>query len=168
MKIFSVLVLALLLLFSCGCVAVGEQDSLSFISAMAKCGYDCVVNETASTNELIESCYVGKCKITMRSGENGKLNKITLTSTAKGKNEFSAIAKACVMSSCGFTEQESVELLNSLGIFKTVPTSTMGVAEREKSQFLFSFTADSAGAALIIRNLRLNPTQEPTVTMRSE
>ncbi len=167
MKVFKVFSLICAAVFLCGCVARGEKDSISFVSSMANFGYDCVIEEIASGEVLTESCYVSGCKISLHSGANGKLCKVMLTSSAKSKNEFPELAKACVMSSCGMGEADAAQLLGSLGIFKTVPESTLGVVQTERSQFLFSFTADKAGAALAIRNLRLDPTEEPTVTMRS-
>lgn len=151
----------------CGCVRTGERDALDFISAMAKYGYECVVEEASSGEETKESCYINNYKISLFSNSDYKLFRLSVTYSGKGEKDFIALAKAAVMSMCLYSENQTSAVLETLGIDETLPDSTKGVARCETGEFFFSFTCDNAGGMLVIDSLRLNPTQPATVTVRT-
>lgn len=162
-----VVLLTVISLVLCGCVRTGERDTFDFISSMAKCGYECVVEETVSDEETRESCYVGNCKISLFSNADYKLYRASVTYSGDGEKNFISLAKSTVMSMCLFTENRALSVLKTLGINETLPDSTKGVARCETGEFFFSFTCDAAGGMLVIDSLRLNPTQPATVTVRT-
>lgn len=166
MKRLSVLFI-LICLVLCGCVRTGERDAFDFISSMAKCGYECVIEETLSGEETKESCYVGKCRISLFSNSDYKLYRVSAVYSGKGEKEFIPLAKAIIMSTCLFEKSRAAVVLETLGISETLPDSTNGVARCEAGEFFFSFTCDEAGGMLVVDSLRLNPTQPATVTVRT-
>ena len=166
MKRITVLFTVIVLLL-CGCVRTGERDTYDFISAMAKCGFECVIEETESGEETRESCYVGAYKITLFSNASYKLYRVCVTYSGKGGKDYIALAGAAVKSMCLYSESQTSAVLEALGIAKTLPDSTKGVARCEAGEFFFSFTCDEAGGMLVIDSLRLNPTQPATVTVRT-
>lgn len=166
MKRLTVL-LTVICLMLCGCVRTGERDALDFISAMAKYGYECVVEETQSGEETKESCYTDNCKISLFSDSAYKLYRVSVTYSGKGEKEFIPLARVVIMSTCLYSESRASAVLEALGISATLPDSTKGVARCEAGEFLFSFTCDKAGGMLVIDSLRLNPTQPATVTVRT-
>lgn len=159
--------LTVICLVLCGCVRTGERDTLDFISSMAKCGYECVVEETLSGEETKESCYVEKCRISLFSNADYKLYRVSVTYSGKAEKEFISLAKAVIMGMCLCSESNASAVLETLGISQTLPDSTKGVARCEAGEFFFSFTCDEAGGMLVIDSLRLNPTQPATVTVRT-
>ena len=166
MKRLAVLV-TLITLLLCGCVRTGERDVTDFISAMAKSGYECVVEETESGEETKESCYVGAYKISLFSYADYKLYRACVTYSGKGGKEYIDLVRAAVMSMCLYSDNQALSVLEALGISETLPDSTKGVARCEAGNFLFSFTCDSAGGMLVVDSLRLNPPQPATVTVRT-
>lgn len=166
MKRLSALFIVICLVL-CGCVRTGERDALDFISAMAKYGYECVIEETVSGEETKESCYVENCRISLFSNADYKLYRVSVTYSGKAGKEFVTLASAVINSMCLYTESRASAVLETLGVAKILPDSTKGVARCETGEFLFSFTCDEAGGMLVIDSLRLNPTQPATVTVRT-
>lgn len=162
-----ILVLTVFVFLFCGCVRTGERDALDFISAMAKHGYECVVEETESGEETKESCYINNYKISVFSNADYKLYRVSVTYSGKGEKDFIALARAAIMSMCLYSQNQSSAVLETLGINESLPDSTKGVARCETGEFFFSFTCDNAGGMLVIDSLRLNPTQPATVTVRT-
>lgn len=150
-----------------GCVRTGERDSIDFIASMARCGFECVVEETLSGEEIKESCYVGEYKISLFSNSSFKLYRLCITYLGRGEKSFIDLAKAAVMSMCSYTDAQALAVLSTLGIAESLPDSTEGVARCEAQDFFFSFSCDTAGGMLVVDNLRLNPTQPATVTVRT-
>lgn len=166
MKRLIVLFTAVLLLL-CGCVRTGERDALDFISAMAKHGYECVVEEAYSGEETKECCYINNYKISLFSNSDYKLYRVSVTYSGKGEKNFIDLARSIIMSMCLYSENQTSAVLETLGINETLPDSTKGVARCETGEFFFSFTCDKAGGMLVVDSLRLNPTQPATVTVRT-
>lgn len=164
-RIIALLTVICFVLF--GCVRTGERDVFDFISAMAKYGYECVVEEVSSGEETKESCYVGNYKISLFSNADYKLYRVSVTYSGKGEKEFISLASSVIMSTCLYTESRASAVLEALGINESLPDSTKGVARCEAGEFFFSFTCDTAGGMLVIDSLRLNPTQPATVTVRT-
>ncbi len=164
-RITALLILLGVLL--CGCARTGEKDSLDFIADMARQGYECVIEETESGDEIREACYVNGFKISLFSNRSFKLYRLCVTYSGMGDKDFIPLSRAAVMSTCGFSAQQADAVLKTLGIAESLPDSTKGVARCETEQFFFSFTCDEAGGMLCVDNLRLNPTQPATVTVRT-
>ncbi len=146
----------------CGCTPTGEVNTERFAAEMAKYGYNINIEEIYSTQQLKESCYIEGCKITLFSDLNGATNRLVLTCAEARTRQQLALMGACVKSCCGLDDASVNEILE-----QAKSETTMGINQKSYGNWLISFTSDSAGCCLVLNNLRLNPTQEPTVTVRS-
>ncbi len=167
MKKLMCLLLCVCIVLLCGCEAVGERDSISFISDMAKFGYDCRFEEIESSREIKMSCCLDSSRLSLWISESGKIYKSSLVFSGSPSSGFYELANAFVMSCCGFSEQDTKAALGQICLLKSIPSTTSGVEQTELGGWLLRFTADSAGGALILQNLRLAPTEALTVTTRA-
>ena len=163
--LFLPLFLSFLLL--CSCVRTGQADSLDFLSAMAKSGFDCRVDETVSGEKLKESCYVENCKLSMYSDSQGRLVNITVTYSGSESSGFDELARAMVKSFCGFEQSRVDEIFNTLGIADPLPSDTNGVRRCDTEWYGFGFTSDEAGGTLAVVSYRLEPASVPDVTFNT-
>lgn len=164
-------VLALLLIIPvfmlCSCVRTGQKDSIDFISAMIKSGYDCRVEETLSGDKLKESFYTGGCKVSMYSDTQGRLVNVTVTYQGKNSEGFEEIARNAVKAFCGFDEERINEIFSILGIREMLPSDTNGIKRCDTEWYGFGFASDKTGGTLAVVSYRLEPTSVPDVTLNT-
>ncbi len=167
MKKIVLLIGVLVLALSLGaCVRIGENDYISFWSAMMKYEPNITVSEYQTGEENRQSAYINGCKISLFSNGEGKLSKVSLTALPSDTAGFYPLARQCVAAASEYSPEQIDGLLDELGISAKKIGHTLGINRREDEWFDFVFTADEAAITLIITSKRLNPTQAPTVTVK--
>lgn len=151
----------------CSCVRTGEKDSVDFLSAMIKSGFDCAVQETSSGEYLKESCYSYGCKLSLYSSSSGKLVRVSVTCTPDSRDKLLPLASAAVKSFCSYTDDNVNDIFKALGISEFLPDDSGGVRQCTTEWYSFSFTCDEAGGALEVTSLRLEPASTPAVTLNT-
>ena len=151
----------------CSCVRTGEKDSVDFLSAIIKSGFDCAVQETSSGEYLKESCYINGCKLSLYSEASGKLVRVSVTCVPDSRGEFLPLASAAVKAFCSYTDDNVSDIFSVLGINGYLPEDSMGIKQCTTEWYSFSFTCDEAGGALEVISLRLEPTSTPEVTLNT-
>lgn len=150
----------------CGCVSVGETDIIDFTSRMARLGCDCSTQECLSGEGLSHIIRLNGCRLRLNCNGTGAVESLSLTFYGTADSGFYETARAAVMSLCGYDEAGAQAVLSVLGADKK-QASTNGVNTCTSGEHLFSFTCDKSGGLLKAENIRLNPTQQPTVTVRT-
>ncbi len=166
-KITAVLLCVFFIFLLCSCVRTGEKDSVDFLSAMIKIGFDCTVTETYSGEMLKESCYINGCKLSLYSNITGKLVRVSVTCVQDSRDKFIPLAGAAVKSFCSYTDDNVSDIFNTLGISDYLPDDSKGVKQCTTEWYSFSFTCDEAGGALEVTSLRLEPPSTPEVTLNT-
>ncbi len=168
MKKVSVTVLfAVLMLMLCSCVRTGEKDSVDFLSAMIKNGFDCTVAEASSGELFKESCYINGCKLSLYSNGDGKLVRVSVTCVPESRVNFIPLATQAVKAFCSYTDENVSDVFKTLGIGDYLPDDSGGVRQCTTEWYSFDFTCDKAGGALEVTSLRLEPPSTPEVTLNT-
>lgn len=167
MKKIVVICCFLSLFLLCSCVRTGQKDSVDFMSAMMKSGFDLHVDETVSGEKLKESCFVDGFKLSLYSDSQGRLVNVTVTYAGSEKNGFEALARESVKAFCGFEDEQIDKIFITLGIYDPLPSDTKGVRRCDTEWYGFGFTADKAGGTLAVVNYRLEPASVPDVTINT-
>lgn len=167
-KKFALIVLTLVLCFAVSsCVRSGETDSIDFFSEMHRRGYKCTVDEVMSGDMLKESCYVDNFKLSVFSGGDGQLKRVSVTYSGYDSSGFGSIAADVICSFCGFDTDQANLVLSSLGVSSNLPSDSSGVKRCDTQWYGFSFTCDKTGGTLVVENYRLSPTSAPEVTLNT-
>lgn len=146
---------------------MGERDSLDFLSAMHKCGYRCVVEETQSGELIKESCYVGNFKLSMFSEDNGRLVRVSVIYAGCENAGFAELASAAVGAFCGFDSKQVESVFSVLGIGDVLPQDSGDVLRCDTKWYGFSFSCDEVGGALTVESYRSRPASAPDVTLNT-
>lgn len=163
MKRIVVLLLLLSVLLS-GCSRVGKADSLDLLSALAERGVDVSLDEVVSgADTLTESGCVGAVRLTFGSDKNGRVERIVLTCMDASDPDFLRLSQALTEIYCGVSPAFFDRIRQTL----TADAEAGGVQQCRTEQYLFSYSADAMGAAFVIDNQLLCPTEPPTVTVRA-
>lgn len=165
-KIFLMLILPAFFLL-CACVHTGEIDSLDFVAAMAEHGYDCRFEEVCSAQEMTRSCYIGNFRLSLDCNESGAVTRLRITYSQAFSEGFLQAANAAVSSLCGFSQAQISSVFDTLMLCEPLPETTLGIRRCETEFFMFSFSCDAAGGMVVCDNTRLNPSEVPTVTVRT-
>lgn len=151
----------------CSCVRTGEKDSVDFLSAIIKSGFDCAVQETSSGEYLKESCYINGCKLSLYSNGDGKLVRVSVTCVPESRVNFIPLATQAVKAFCSYTDENVSDVFKTLGIGDYLPDDSGGVRQCTTEWYSFDFTCDKAGGALEVTSLRLEPPSTPEVTLNT-
>jgi len=165
-KIFVLLCIFPVLML-CSCVRTGQKDSVDFLSAMIKVGYDLHIDETISGEKMKESCYIDGCKMSIYSDSQGRLVNITVTYAGSEINGFEKLSREAVKAFCGFDDEYIDAIFNTLGIHDPLPSDTKGVRRCDTEWYGFGFTSDKAGGTLAVVSYRLEPASVPDVTLNT-
>lgn len=166
MKRIILLFLLSLIFLLCGCVSTGETDVTDFTVSMAEYGYDCIFEESLSSQTLSHYTYIDRFRLRLNCNNSGAVVSLSITCAGKSDERYIKAAKAAVSSLCGFPESRITEIFDVISV-NSMPDTTCGVNRCESGGFVFTFTADEAGGILVAENLRLNPTVAPSVTVRT-
>ena len=167
MRKLAVICCFLSLFVLCSCVRTGQKDSVDFMSAMMKAGFDVHIDETVSGKKLKESCFINGCKLSLYSDAQGRLVNVTVTYADSENGGFEALARETVKAFCGFDDERIDAVFNKLAICDPLPSDTKGVRRCDTEWYGFGFTADKAGGTLAVVSYRLEPASVPDVTLNT-
>lgn len=105
MRKLAVICCFLSLFVLCSCVRTGQKDSVDFMSAMMKAGFDVHIDETVSGKKLKESCFINGCKLSLYSDAQGRLVNVTVTYAGSENGGFEALARETVKAFCNFDDE---------------------------------------------------------------
>lgn len=158
------LILLLLCVGLSGCSRVGRADSRDLLAALAERGVEVSLDEVVSgADTLTESGCVRAVRLTFDSDKTGRVERIVLTCLDASDPDFLRLSQALTESYCGVSPAFFGQIRQTL----TSDAEAGGVQQCRTEQYLFSYSADAMGAAFVIDNQLLCPTEPPSVTVRA-
>ncbi len=158
------LILLLLCLGLSGCSRVGRADSLDLLAALAERDIDVSLDEVVSgADTRTESGCYHAVRVSVGSDKNGRVERIVLTGTDAADPDFLLLSQALTEIYCSV----SAAFFDRIWQTVTAGAEAGGVQQCRTEQYLFSYSADAMGAAFVIDNQLLCPTEPPSVTVRA-
>ena len=144
------------------CSRVGRADSLDLLSALEKRNITVELDEVVSgADARTESGCYHAVRLSVVSAANAKVERITLTCPDASDPDLLRLAQALTESYCAVSPALFQQLWQTL-----TAQADGGVHQCRAEYYLFSYTADAMGAAFIIDNQLLHPTEPPSATVR--